>query len=201
MGSAGLRGRDRRTPGGLLGCVLLAGVLAGCDEPPLEEDGAVPVRVGKVALDSNRVPVLVLEEEGGPRWLPIWIGSAEAQSIASEIEKSTPLRPNSHDLAKRVIQELHAEVIRVLVTELRGGTYYATLAIRARGDLVEIDARPSDAIAIALRLEAPILVREALFDEAGRVSEPDESEQSVRWPAPRGPHPTGTSSATSPLTI
>jgi bifunctional DNase/RNase len=179
--------------------LLLAGF--GCSEDPLGREDAVPVRVGRVALDPNHAPVLVLEEEGGPRWLPIWIGSAEAQSIASEIEKTPTPRPNTHDLAKRIIQGLHAEVLHVVVTELRKGTYYATLAIRAHGEVVEIDARPSDAIAIALRLEAPILVREALLDEAGRVSEPDESEQSVSWPPPRDSQRTGTSSATPPLNL
>ena len=138
----------------------------------------VAVRVERVGLDANDMPVVLLEEKGGSRWLPIWIGSAEAQSIAISIEELDSPRPNSHDLARSVIDELHGKLERVVVTDLRDSTYYATLTIRAGSRRVEIDARPSDAIAIALRSGAPIFVREHLFEHAepdGAVSEPGPS--------------------------
>jgi bifunctional DNase/RNase len=128
-------------------------------------DHDVAVRVERVGLDANDMPVVLLEEKEGSRWLAIWIGSAEAQSIAISIEEIASPRPNTHDLARNVIAGLHGELERVVVTDLRDGTYYATLAIRAAGDRrVEIDARPSDAIAIALRTGAPIFVRDHLLE-------------------------------------
>jgi bifunctional DNase/RNase len=142
-------------------------LLAACGGGSPAHQDDVPVRVGMVALDNSNVPVVVLEEQGGDRILPIWIGSFEARSIASEMEAQTPLRPNTHDLAKALIARLHGEVVRVVVTELRGGTYYAVLSLQAGGDLLELDSRPSDAIAIALRTGAPIFVRAPVFDAAG----------------------------------
>jgi bifunctional DNase/RNase len=141
-------------------------VLTACgDEANEASTPEVRVRVDRVVIDENDAPVLVLEEEAGTRWLPIWIGSAEARSIALEMEALHSPRPNSHDLARDVIHGLDAEVARVVVTELRDGTYYATLQLRTGGRMVRIDARPSDAIAIALRAHAPIFVREPLFEQ------------------------------------
>ena len=101
--------------------------------------------------------------------LPITIGAAEASSIDAEIHKQRPARPNSHDFAARLIAGLDAELLRVVVTEIRDGTFYAILVLEAHGKRVEIDARPSDAIATALRAGAPILVREEVFEQAGEV--------------------------------
>jgi bifunctional DNase/RNase len=124
----------------------------------------VAVNVERVGLDPNNLPVVLLEERSGSRWLAIWIGTAEAESIAMSIDDVASPRPNSHDLARSVIDGLHGEVERVVVTDLRDGTYYATLLLRAGRQRVEIDARPSDAIAIALRARAPIFVRDHLFE-------------------------------------
>jgi bifunctional DNase/RNase len=142
--------------------VLLALVCACGDSAP-QAPPDVRVRVDRVVIDENHAPVVVLEEEGGTRWLPIWIGSEEAHSIALEMEALHLPRPNSHDLARDLIRGLDAEVARVVVTELRDGTYYATLHLQNGERSVGIDARPSDAIAIALRAHAPIFVRETLF--------------------------------------
>lgn len=131
----------------------------------------VRVVVDRVVIDDNDTPVVVLEEEGGTRWLPIWIGNAEARSIALEMEALRSPRPNTHDLARDLIHGLDAEVTRVVVTELREGTYYALLHLQSGGRSVPIDARPSDAIAIALRAHAPIFVREPLFAQ-GNSEEP-----------------------------
>jgi uncharacterized protein len=150
----------------LLGLLAALGLpLVGCGTQP-DESQDVRVRVDRVVIDDNDTPVVVLEEEGGTRWLPIWIGSSEARSIAIEMESMRSPRPNTHDLARDLIQHLDAEVARAVVTELREGTYYASLLLKRGGHLLPIDARPSDAIAIALRAHAPIFVREPLFDQS-----------------------------------
>jgi len=175
--------------------VLLAA--CGCSGGATRGTVDVPVRVGMVALDSHNIPVIVLEEEGGPRLLPIWIGMDAAQSITAEMEQQQSPRPNTHDLAKRVIQGLDGEIASVVVTKLREGTYYAILNLATDGKVVEIDARPSDAIAIALRVKAPIFVRATVFEEAGEVVIPDSYGKHIASPRPRGMQPTGTSPATS----
>lgn len=179
--------------------LLVAALACGGAEEAADPD--VPVRVGIVALDQHNAPVVILEEEGGSRRLPIWIGSAEASSIASEINDHRPPRPNFHDFAKRVIQSVDAEVVRVVVTELRNGTYYANLSLRVRGRLIEIDVRPSDAIAVALRLGAPIMVRESLFEDVGETLRIDDSGQSVDWTPSEPRHPAGTAPATPSLNL
>ncbi|HEY8152920.1 MAG TPA: bifunctional nuclease family protein [Myxococcota bacterium] len=166
----------------LLPIVLLAVLGCGGREGDAPEDVLVHVR--QVALDAQNVPVVILEEESGERMLPIWVGPAEASSIAAEIHQQRPARPNSHDFAARLIEGLDGELLRVVVTELRDGTYYAILVLQANGKRVEIDARPSDAIATALRAGAPILVREPLFEEAAETPEPGDGRQSVAWRAP-----------------
>jgi uncharacterized protein len=146
------------------GLALAATCGLACAPGERVSDHDVAVRVDRVGLDANDMPVVLLEEKGGTRWLAIWIGSAEAQSIAIQIEELDSPRPNSHDLARSVIDELHGKLERVVVTDLRDSTYYATLTIRSGSRNVEIDARPSDAIAIALRTGAPIFVRDHLFE-------------------------------------
>lgn len=181
-------------------CSLLAAFLLTCAPASTPDHVEVPVRVGTVVVDHRYAPVLLLEEENGSRVLPIWIGTAEANSIAAEMEKRTPPRPNFHDLAKRVIQTLDGEVLRVVVTELRGNTYYATMVLRANGRTAEIDVRPSDGIAVALRAGAPILVRASVFDEAGRGPVEDGSQHSIEF-EPFGAQPDGNSSASSSLSL
>jgi bifunctional DNase/RNase len=158
---------------------LLLLVVHGCAKPEAFRD--VPVHVSAVAVDAQNIPVLILEEDDGTRMLPIWIGTAEATSIAAEIHKERPARPNSHDFAARLIEGLDGELLRVVVTEIRDGTYYAVLVLRSRGKLVEIDARPSDAIATALRANAPILVREPVFGAADAAPGADEDRRAIAW--------------------
>jgi bifunctional DNase/RNase len=150
---------------------LLSALLAlvACSEPGGSEGDtaadAVAVSVRGVGLDpSNRMPVLLLEERGGDRVLPIWIGSFEARSIQAQIDSQKPERPNTHDLAQQLLVHLDATIVRVTVTELRGNTYYAVVRVLADQQEREIDARPSDAIAMALRFDAPVYVNSALFD-------------------------------------
>jgi bifunctional DNase/RNase len=127
----------------------------------------VAVEVRSVVLDpSTDSPIVLLEERQGERTLSIWIGDAEARSIAVQLGHVEWPRPNAHDLAKRLLMGLGGRVERVVVTELRGSTYFAVLVVRAAAGLVEIDARPSDAIAIALRVNAPVYVRDELLEAA-----------------------------------
>jgi hypothetical protein len=137
--------------------------LAACGEPR-SADPEIPVTVGMVGLDERAgSPVVVLEETRGGRSLPIWIGVSEARSIAAQIEQQAAPRPNTHDLVTRLLQGLGARIERVVVTELRSGVYYALIVLEAHGRRIEIDSRPSDAIAIGLRMEAPLFARESLL--------------------------------------
>ena len=186
-------------PRSLAWCLLLSLPLACAQaKPPPEPE--IPVHVGTVAIDEHNAPVVILEEQNGPRVLPIWIGTAEASSIASQINDHPPPRPNFHDMAQRVIQQLDAEVERVVVTELRQGTYYALLWLRANDRLIEIDVRPSDGIAVALRAKAPILVRASVFEEAGEALGMEESGRPIGW-LPRGAQRDGSSPATALLNL
>ena len=178
----------------LLSLLLLAALgsaLTACGSPATLGEGEVRVDVVHVIRDAGGNPVLLLDERDGNRTLPIWIGLAEARSIAARLERIDPVRPNAHDLAKSLLEALGASLERVVVTELRERTYYGLIVIRGRNGSVEIDARPSDAIALALRLDAPIFVRETLFDEARRgdpLAAPDGRQ--VRF---RGGHESGSS--------
>lgn len=139
-----------------------------------EPSDDVAVEVDSVTLDPRtNSPVLLLRENGGERMLPIWIGFAEAQSIATELEALEPPRPNTHDLAHRILVGLDSHVVRVTVTDLRAGTYYAVLELSSDGKTVQIDSRPSDAIAIALRASAPVFVREWLFEVGAEEEDPE----------------------------
>lgn len=151
--------------------LLLALLCLSCSDGRVAGAGTggdeVPVRVEGLALDGAAdSPVVILVEADGERRLPIWIGLPEAHSIAAHLDERTPPRPNTHDLAKRLIDGLEGNVARVVVTDLADGIYYARIVLTRAGGSVEIDARPSDAIAIALRFEAPLFVEERLFEKA-----------------------------------
>lgn len=126
----------------------------------------VEVTVSRLGLDaSSQAFVVVLEEKGGPRALPIWIGHPEAEAIAAHLNGVARERPMSHDLAASMVTGLGGMLRRVQVTRVIKGTYHAELHLTRGGAPVIVDARPSDAIAIAIRLAAPIFVAEPLFDE------------------------------------
>jgi len=127
----------------------------------------VEVTVSRLGLDaSSQAFVVVLEEKGGQRALPIWIGRPEAESIAAHLNGVARERPMSHDLAASMVTGLGGMLRRVQVTRVIKGTYHAELHLTRGGAPVIVDARPSDAIAIAIRLAAPIFVAEPLFDES-----------------------------------
>lgn len=182
--------------------LLVLPLALGCGERSAAPDPRdVPVVVGTVGYDARHAPVVVLEERDGPRLLPIWVGEAEAGSIAAELARRTPPRPNSHDFAKRLLQSADAVVVRVVVTEVRDGTYYASLWLRANGATREIDARPSDAIALALRTGAPILVRETLFDGEQGAHEAGGDGQAILWDGAAGAQPLRARRAASGLKL
>lgn len=116
------------------------------------------VYVESLSVDRRTdTPVLLLKEENGSgRELPIWIGMPEAQSIAMAMEEVPLPRPNTHDLIKNILSELQGDIQHVIITELRGHTYYAVIKLRLEGRDVSVDSRPSDAIAVAIRTGAPV---------------------------------------------
>ncbi len=126
----------------------------------------IEVRVAHLGLDrTSNSPVVVLQEKGGSRVLPIWIGPAEASAIAMELGGIKFARPLTHDLVKQVILGLGGELRKVLITAVHDSTYFAELHIYRSGhDVFQVDARPSDSIAVALRLGAPIFASESLLD-------------------------------------
>ena len=135
----------------------------------------IAVQVERVTLDtsSNRFVVILRDDENN-RWLPIVVGPAEAQAIALQIEQVTPPRPMTHDLIKNVLDVLQVKIAKVVVNDLKDNTYFATIGFKKNGLSQEIDARPSDAIAIALRTNAPIFVDEKVMKKAA-ISEELES--------------------------
>ena len=130
------------------------------------------------------VPIVILRNADNQRVLPIWVGPGEANAIALQIENVTPPRPMTHDLLKNLLTEFDARVQRVVITALRGNTFYAYLDIERQGTRVLVDARPSDALAVALRSRAPVFVDEAVLDQASSVevsNEQADRERLQRW--------------------
>ena len=140
--------------------------------------GMIEVSVARLGLDaSSNSYVVILQEKGGARLLPIWIGQPEAESIVMQMNEVRRERPLTHDLCKSLIVGLGGSLRRVQITKVVKSTYYAELHIQRSEALVQVDARPSDSIAIALRLDAPIFAQEALLTAVG--SEDDEVEAEV----------------------
>ena len=122
-----------------------------------QDSGSVETTVKMVTLDPEaNAPVVILETVGDKKLLPIWIDLPEARAIALEIERITPPRPLTHDLIRNLLNALGAKLQRATITDLRNNTYFALLSLELRGETLEIDSRPSDAIAVALRMKAPI---------------------------------------------
>ncbi len=142
----------------------------------------------RVVVDSIRVSLLtqsrvvVLRETEGNRYLPIWIGQFEADAIAMAIQGHEPQRPMTHDLLKAAISELDGFVRQIYINDIRDSTFFARILIDQAGRTIELDARPSDAIAIAERVQAPIFVADHVLEQAGVLF--DEEEQSTEEAAP-----------------
>jgi bifunctional DNase/RNase len=136
----------------------------------------------RVEIPANTPMVLLQERDGEHRLLPIYIGSPEASAIHYAIEGIVPPRPLTHDLFVDVLTELDAVLTKVVVTEVRDHTYYAELHLTSAGEERTVSARPSDAIALAVRCAAPIFCSDRLIDEVGQVPEPepeDEAEEII----------------------
>jgi bifunctional DNase/RNase len=132
----------------------------------------------------TNLPIVILKDKEGERVLPIWVGVFEANAIALQIENIATPRPMTHDLLRNVIADLDGRVDRIVVSDLKDNTFYAVIHLTVRGERVAIDARPSDAIALALRTRAPILVEEAVIDNAKTVdfaSERADSDRLQKW--------------------
>jgi len=133
---------------------------------------------------AANTPIVILKDKMGDRFLQIWVGVAEANAIALQIENVSPPRPMTHDLLRNVIADLEGHVDRVVVSDLRDNTYFAVIHLTVRGERVAIDARPSDAIALALRTRSPILVEEAVIENAQPLETspaPADSDQLQKW--------------------
>lgn len=136
----------------------------------------VEVRVQSLGLDrSSNTPVVILKEEEGERVLPIWIGPGEASAIAMQLADMEFSRPLTHDLLVSVLAGLGGTLRKVVITRVEKSTYYAELLIQQNGEALSVDARPSDSIAVALRLQAPIFAREELLERASIEVAEDES--------------------------
>lgn len=127
----------------------------------------------EMTIDSIRVSlmnyqrVVILKEKTADRYLPIWIGPAEADAIAVKLQGVKLERPLAHDLLRSVVDTLGARVNSIIVSDLKNDVFYAKIILNVNGDQVEVDARPSDALALAVRVEVPIFVEESVMDKAG----------------------------------
>lgn len=142
----------------------------------------VEVKVQSLALDrSTNTPVVILQELDGERVLPIWIGAGEASAIAMQLADMEFPRPLTHDLLCSALKGLGGSVQKVIITKLESSCYYAELIVRRNGEVFSLDARPSDSIAVALRVEARIFAQEDLLEEATIEIADDESVSEVSF--------------------
>lgn len=138
----------------------------------------------------NYQRVVILREKGADRYLPIWIGPSEADAIAVRLQDVSVARPMTHDLLRNTIEKLGGSVVYIVVNDLENDTFFARIVLDVHGETMEIDSRPSDAIALAVRVEAPIYAEEAVLDRAGVVlDEEGQPQETVGGPAER-PRPT-----------
>jgi uncharacterized protein len=132
----------------------------------------------------TNMPIIILRDKEGQRVLPIWVGVFEANAIALQIENVTTPRPMTHDLLKNVIQDLRGRIEKIVVSDLKENTFYALIYLTVGGEVMAVDARPSDAIALALRARAPIFVEEKVIDHAKTadlVPEKGQTERLQKW--------------------
>ena len=145
----------------------------------------VEMQIRGLMMDPvTNMPILVLKDVGGDAVLPIWVGIFEANAIALELEKTATPRPMTHDLMQNMARGLNAEVRKVVVSELRDDTFYAVIWMDQAGETVTLDARPSDAIALALRWDCPIYVNREVLEtsrQATTGSQTINAEEMRRW--------------------
>ncbi|HEY2323303.1 MAG TPA: bifunctional nuclease family protein [Thermoanaerobaculia bacterium] len=145
----------------------------------------VPMTIKGLMLDPvSNSPIVVLKDDEEKFFLPIWVGIFEANAIALQLENVATPRPMTHDLLKDMIGQLEGRVTRIVINDLRDSTFFAQIRILTGGKTLEVDARPSDAIALALRTEAPIFVAQAVLDQAQTISPEnvdEEDDRSKKW--------------------
>lgn len=142
----------------------------------------VEMKVQGLVFDSEtNQSIVILKEETTGRTLPIWVGIFEANAINMGMEHTWTPRPMTHDLIRNIIEKMNAVVRKIMVTELRSNTFYAVIVLEVEGREVEVDSRPSDAIALALRTQAPIFVAEKVLESAGHGESKDKKETSDKW--------------------
>lgn len=145
----------------------------------------VEMQVKGLMLDPvTNVPIVILRDTDGSRVLPIWVGPSEANAIALQIENVAMPRPMTHDLLRDVIQALGATLSRIIISDLKANTFFAYLELRVKDDTLLVDARPSDALGLALRAKAPIFVESAVLEQAksgDTTSDQSDQERLQRW--------------------
>ncbi len=145
------------------------------------------MKVEGLTLDPiTNMPIIILKDLTGKKALPIWVGVFEANAIALEMEQVSTPRPMTHDLIKNILDGLNAKIEHILVNDLKDNTFYAVISIMLNGNKFNIDSRPSDAIAVALRAKAPIYVSEKVIEDARSIDlsesiKDDDSEQWKKW--------------------
>ena len=125
----------------------------------------------------GKQPIVLLKTADGNKFLPIWIGHPEAAAILMKLQSQAPPRPMTHDLLSDMLEQLGAQIVRITVTELRENTFYAQITMQQDGGEIEIDSRPSDAIALAIRAEAPIFAADRVIEESAIEFEGEEIDQ------------------------
>ena len=145
----------------------------------------VEMKIRGLTMDPvTQMPIVVLKDVNGGTVLPIWVGIFEANAIALEIEKVSTPRPMTHDLIKTVLMGLSTGVRKIVVNELKDDTFYALIWLERDGELISVDSRPSDALALALRLDCPIYVEESVLKNsrtANSISDKVQNEELKKW--------------------
>jgi bifunctional DNase/RNase len=145
----------------------------------------VEMKIRGLTMDPvTQMPIVVLKDVNGGTVLPIWVGIFEANAIALEIEKVSTPRPMTHDLIKTVLMGLNTGVKKIVVSELKDDTFYALIWLEKDGELISVDSRPSDALALALRLDCPIYVEDSVLKNsktAASVNDKVQSDELKKW--------------------
>jgi uncharacterized protein len=145
----------------------------------------VEMKIRGLMMDPvTNMPIVILRDVSGNSVLPIWVGVYEANAIALEIEKVSTPRPMTHDLIKSLLLGLNTSMRKVVVSELKEDTFYAVIWLDRDGEIISVDSRPSDALALALRLDCPIYVEETVLkssSKAANASDKDNKEELKRW--------------------
>jgi bifunctional DNase/RNase len=170
VSGGGWKGRREAGRIGLL-LVLLCQTIVACQAAE-ESEEPVAVEVLKVGFDrTSNLPVVILSNKGEKRAIPIWIGPFEADAITIQLQGIEAGRPMTHDLLRQITESLDGEITHVVISDLQNETFFAEIVLEANGETVEIDSRPSDAVALAVRVDVPIYVADEVMDRAGMKPE------------------------------